>query len=671
MANHLAGQQSLYLLQHAYQPVAWYPWGDEALHKAQAENKPLLISIGYSSCHWCHVMARESFEDPEIAEVMNTHFVCIKVDKEERPDIDQIYMDAVQVLRGHGGWPLNCFAMPDGRPFFGCTYYPKDRWLQLLRIVADLWKNEPSKVEKMAHELTSALEVLDKAGFSVEELPAISLKEWEKITEKLLSDVDWVYGGARGDTKFPMSTRWMGMLHLSHFVQEGSEALTRAVHFTLEKMAQSGLWDVLEGGFMRYATDRAWRIPHFEKMLYDNAMLLWLYSLAHRHQPKKLYEDTIRGIVDFLQEKMALPGGGWAASLSAESEGQEGKYYLWSYQELREVLPAELQPIFFAYHDIQQEGNFRDGYNHLFPAISLAQLSQTWDLPSEKITEQLQRAYAILRQVRAQRISPLRDDTLIAVWNALVVIGLVEAYRALQETSYVALAKKTALHILEVLWGSQSLQRMYKGKAYVDAFAEDYGALLVALLRLYEVTGESVFADMAHSLMEVALQAFYDPQEGTFFFSPQRPKLILRRKEYYDISYPSSNALLAEALWKLCLLFDNPAWRQKALNVYQRYRKVAIHHPELVTYALIGLLHIQGGYYVVATKPVEAELLKAFLPEIYLWVHGQGVPLLASYRTSEQGYFVCNQDSCLSPVSYAQDFLATLGSLSPMWKKSP
>jgi uncharacterized protein YyaL (SSP411 family) len=583
--NYLIHEKSAYLRAHAHQPVLWYPWGEEAFQKAWNENKPLIISIGYQACHWCHVMARECFDDPEVARVMNQHFVCIKVDREERPDVDQLYMDAMVLSGRPGGWPLNCFALPDGRPFYGVTYLPKKRWLELLSRIAHLYEHHPDEVRNMAQQLSDALKKLDAAlletptNFRPLNLP------WEDITKALLKDIDWVWGGEWNMQKFPMAPRWIASLDLA--LLRSAPQLLKALHLTLEKMALGGIFDPIAGGFMRYATDRAWRIPHFEKMLYDNGLLLTLYSLAYRNHPSPLYERVIRKTVRFLLSDMRLPTGLFAASLSAESEdGQEGAYYAWRAEELSAALPDRAdQELFFMAHDISLEGNWELNQNLLYRALDDEALADRLGLPTEEVVNRLEKIYEQLRPIRAQRPQPFRDEAAIISWNAYAIWGLVEAYKALGEESYLY-AAQTAMHALLPRQGS--LQRLHKeNQWYGEAFAEDYAALALALIHLYTATGNELYLEKALAITEEGIQLFYDSREQVFLFAAQDMRGIsLRRKDVFDTSTPSSNAMFAEVLWLLGHYFQREDFHEKVRVILSRLRQQLIQNPALTAYLL-------------------------------------------------------------------------------------
>lgn len=583
--NYLIHEKSAYLRAHAHQPVLWYPWGEEAFQKAWNENKPLIISIGYQACHWCHVMARECFDDPDVAQVMNKHFVCIKVDREERPDVDQLYMDAMVLSGRPGGWPLNCFALPDGRPFYGATYLPKKRWLELLTRIAHLYERHPDEVRNMAQQLSDALKKLDAALL---ETPADARPlhlPWEEIIKALLKDIDWVWGGEWSAHKFPMAPRWIASLDLA--LLRSAPQLLKALHLTLEKMAYGGLFDPITGGFMRYATDRAWRIPHFEKMLYDNGLLLTLYSLAYRTHPSPLYERTIRKTAQFLLSDMRLPSGLFAASLSAESEdGKEGAYYAWRAEELSTILTdAADRELFFIAHDISLEGNWELNQNLLYRALDDDTLADRLGLSVEAVVSRLEKLYAQLRPIRAQRPQPFRDEAAIISWNAYAIWGLVEAYKALGEESYLY-AAQTAAHALLPQQGS--LQRLHKeNQWYGEAFAEDYAALALVLIHLYTATGNELYLEKALTITEEGIQLFYDPKQQVFLFAAQDMRGIsLRRKDVFDTSTPSSNAMFVEVLWLLGHYFQREDFHEKVRLIVSRLRQQLMQNPALTAYLL-------------------------------------------------------------------------------------
>lgn len=659
--NHLITEKSEYLKAHAHQPVDWYPWGEEAFQKAWNENKPIIISIGYNSCHWCHVMARESFEDREVARLMNELFVCIKVDREERPDVDQLYMDAVLLTGRSGGWPLNCFALPDGRPFYGVTYLPKKQWIALLHRISQLYETQPEEVRAMARQLSEAMQALDASLLEAAPVsPTLPKLEWEEVFKNLLQDIDWIWGGEWSHTKFPMPARWIFSLRAGVLLNKPE--LLRATHLTLQKMAMGGLFDPIEGGFMRYSTDRQWHVPHFEKMLYDNGLLLALYSEAYRQQPNPLYAQVVRKTADFLLERMRLPDGLFAASFSAESEDKEGVYYAWSMEELQRVLAdPSLQKVFFTAYEVSPEGNWENHLNLLYRALDDAAVAERLGLSSEEVATALEEAHRRLRIARQQRPSPPRDDAAIIAWNSYAILGLIEAYKTFGEERYLYAARQ-AVHAL-LPTDTTDLQRIHKeDRWYGEAFAEDYAAFTLALIHLYTVTGNDTYLLRAYEFMEKSLELFYDPKEQVFCFTARTLRVYpIRRKDIFDTSTPSSNSLFAEALWRLSKYFQRQDYEEKVQIILSRLRKQMAENPTLATYFLqVALLEERAALAVFYRGADILPLWSRYEPVIgwvgYLSQGETSIPALSSYaQASEGSWFVCTYGACLPPVSRIED----------------
>lgn len=656
--NYLVNEKSAYLRAHAHQPVLWYPWGEEAFQKAWNENKPIIISIGYQACHWCHVMARECFEDPEVARVMNKYFVCIKVDREERPDVDQLYMDAVLLTGRPGGWPLNCFTLPDGRPFYGVTYLPKARWLELVRRIGQLYESSPEEVRQMASQLAQAMQQLDQSLLeAIPDKPQAIELPWGEIIRLILRDVDWIWGGDWSDQKFPMMPRWLLSLRLGQIAEVPE--LLKATYLTLDKMAEGALFDVVEGGFMRYTTDRQWRIPHFEKMLYDNGLLLVLYSEAYRINPKPLYQQVIRRTAWFLLEKMRMPNGLFAASFSAESEdGQEGIYYSWTLEELTQLIPeAELQALFFKAHDIRAEGNWELARNLLYRAHSNAELAKETGLSEEEIQAKLEAIYERLRKARAKKPAPFRDDAAIISWNAYAIWGLIEAYKALGEASYLS-AAYTAAHTL--MPKSNDLHRLQKEDTwYGEAFAEDYAALALALIHLYTASGNETYLEKAKALTDRGIELFYDSKEKVFCFTHQNTRgFTVRRRDIFDTSTPSSNALFAEVLSLLRRYYLHEPYANMLELMLARLRQQMSRNPILTAYAI--LVALREGFSPLSVVYRGADI-SPFWRLYHLRVGTVGflrtsdtrIPFLANYvHYPEERWCLClGEAACRLPVT--------------------
>lgn len=655
--NHLITEKSDYLRAHAHQPVDWYPWGEDAFQKAWNENKPIIISIGYSSCHWCHVMARECFEDPAVAKIMNQHFVCIKVDREERPDVDQLYMDAILLTGRAVGWPLNCFTLPDGRPFYGVTYLPKKQWIALLERIARLYQEKPEEVREMAAKLAQAMQQLDATLLdSLPPHPTPLRVPWDEVFQNLLRDIDWIWGGEWSQTKFPTPSRWIFSLRAGLLLHKPE--LLRATHLTLQKMASGALFDPIEGGFMRYSTDRQWRTPHFEKMLYDNGLLLALYSEAYRQNPLPLYKIVIQKTAQFLLDKMQLADGLFAASLSAESEGQEGTYYAWTFEELQEIIPeSELQKVFFTAYEVSPEGNWKEGYNLLYRALDDAAVSERLGLSVEEVIALLEEVHSRLRLRRQTRPGPPRDEAAIISWNSYAVIGLIEAYKALGEEAYLYAARR-AIHAL-LPETTPNLHRIHKGEHwYGEAFAEDYAALAIALIHLYTVTANELYLHKALAIVEKSIELFYEPKEGVFCFTAKNLRIYpVRRKDIFDTSTPSSNSLFAEALWRLSKYFHRADFEEKVQIILARLRKQMAENPTLASHFLqVALLEEKATFSVIYRGGNFLPFWQRYEPAVgwtgWLLHAETEVPAFKSYASySPEKWFLCTYGVCLPPVA--------------------
>ncbi|NND33978.1 MAG: thioredoxin domain-containing protein, partial [Saprospiraceae bacterium] len=438
--NHLIHENSPYLLQHAHNPVNWYPWGEEALAKAKKEDKMILVSIGYAACHWCHVMEHESFEDTTVAEIMNNHFICIKVDREERPDIDDVYMTACQLASGRGcGWPLNSFALPDGRPVWAGTYFPKEQWIKVLDQFKTMWVSDRKKLDEYATQLTAGIQQQDQ--IVVGEPQAIKREDADVMAAAMLKQIDKKKGGRQGAPKFPMPNNYIYLLN--YHAMTGSEDALQAVRTTIDAMADGGIYDQLGGGFARYSTDENWLVPHFEKMLYDNAQLLSLYAAAHQVTKDAKYERIITETVDWIDRELTDPTGGFYSSLDADSEGEEGKFYVWTSDEIDALLPAEAAPIYKAYYSIKEHGNWEET-NILHRTESSDKLAERFNISTDQLQEIIRESNKTLLAVRNERVRPGLDDKILTSWNGLMISGLLDAYQSLQDSGLLNRAIKNA-----------------------------------------------------------------------------------------------------------------------------------------------------------------------------------------------------------------------------------
>ncbi len=511
--NHLIDATSPYLKQHAYNPVDWHPWGPEALERARREDKPIFLSIGYSTCHWCHVMAHESFENPAIAAIMNEHFVNIKLDREERPDLDETYMNAVQVLTGRGGWPLSVFLTPDLKPFYGGTYFPpEDRgglpgFPRLLLALSQAYQQNREELTTLSLKVESHVQRLGEGSQTGGGDP--TRKGVEAAAQRLLKDFDPAHGGLGGAPKFPRSLELDFLFHRHHL--SGAAQDLEKLGFTLEKMARGGIYDQLGGGFHRYSVDAAWVVPHFEKMLYDNALLPPLYLAHYRLTGSELSRRIATETLDFILREMSAPEGGFYAAWDADSEGVEGKYYVWSREEVAQVVGPEAADLVMTALDVTPAGNF-EGTNILTRPLSRAELASRFKLTPEKVAEILGTAFERLNQVRAQRVPPHRDEKVIVSWNGLAITALAQGAQVLGEARYGAAAARAARFLLQDLLKDNQLFRIWTaGRVSVPGFSEDYALLANALLDLYETDFDPFWVKEARRLMALMDEKFLDP----------------------------------------------------------------------------------------------------------------------------------------------------------------
>jgi len=564
--NELIHESSPYLLQHAHNPVNWYPWGEKALKKAKEENKMLIISIGYSSCHWCHVMEKESFSDSTVAAIMNEHFVAIKVDREERPDVDDIYMTACQLAaQGGCGWPLNAFALPDGRPVWAGTYFPKKNWMEILEYFKNEWQNDPQKVTQYANDLTAGIGQSDEVpGASPN--AAFEDEVMNDVAEALLQKIDYRWGGRQGAPKFPMPANYEFLLEYHHY--NGNQKALEAVTTTLDQMAAGGIYDHLGGGFARYATDERWQIPHFEKMLYDNGQLVSLYAHAYQVTGKELYRNIAAQTIEFVKRELTSPEGGFYSSLDAQSEGVEGKFYVWTKAEIDQVLadPAAAA-LFCDFYEVTEKGNWEEGKNILHIRKDLASVAQKHNMSLADAEASIAQSKEKLFEARSKRIRPRLDDKVLTSWNALMLKGLVDAWRAFGEKDYLDMALKNGQFLRQnMMQEDHRLNRNFKdGKSSINAFLDDYALTAQAFTALYEVTFDEKWLYDAKDLTEYALTHFTDDETGFFFYtSDLDPPLVTRKKEITDNVIPGSNSVMTHNLLILGDYFYNQEWMDKA-----------------------------------------------------------------------------------------------------------
>lgn len=683
--NRLANETSPYLLQHAYNPVDWHPWGEEALEKARVEGKPIFLSVGYSACHWCHVMERESFESPAMAELLNERFVNIKVDREERPDIDQIYMNAVQAMTGRGGWPMSVFLTPDGRPFFGGTYYPpEDRhgmpgFRRVILSVDQAWKTRRGEIEASAGEMTNHLADLAKLP-KTEGPNDLGHDVLEAAATALRRQFDPVHGGFGQAPKFPhpMDLKFL----MRHAARTGDAHAMQMVRQTLDKMARGGIYDHLRGGFARYSTDAKWLAPHFEKMLYDNALLASAYTEAWQLTGLPEFARVTRETLDYLIACMTDPmEGGFYATEDADSEGVEGKYYVWSKQEIETLLGPERAARFCTIYDVSPEGNW-EGHNILNLIKPLDQVAASLGMEEEALRSELHVDRAKLLSVRDRRIPPGKDTKMLTGWNGLALSAFADAAWTLDEPRYLAAAKACAAFIKRRMVGPDGLLlHSYKdGQPRFNAYLDDYAAVIDGLTRLFEACGDRQWLELAESLTATMISEFKDEANGGFFYTGNRhEKLILRNKDYQDNATPSGNALAATALARLGRLTGQARYTDEAWSTLKSMSSILKRFPMAAGQGLIALdFLLSGGPEVVVVSPLADENYKQsrrlwaqrFQPGRVIMGNVAGVLddlELARGRGAISGQvtsYICKAQSCEAPVIGADNLTNRIANLS-------
>lgn len=553
--NHLIKETSPYLLQHAHNPVKWHAWNKETLAKAKKENKLLLISIGYAACHWCHVMEHESFENEEVANIMNKHFINIKIDREERPDIDQIYMNAVQLMTGSGGWPLNCIALPNGEPFWGGTYFPKENWLSALNQIASIYKTEPQKVIGYAEKLTKGIKQSDLITLNTTP-PNFKKEDIEKTIKNWSTHFNYDLGGMNRAPKFPMPNNYHFLLRYAE--QTNNKDLKTYTLNTLDKIALGGIFDHVNGGFSRYSTDKKWHIPHFEKMLCDNAQLVSLYSDAYLITKNKLYKETVIKTLDFVKRELTNKQGAFYSSLDADSLDEhnhleEGAYYVWTKEELQKLITKDFD-LFSKYYNINDYGYWEKDKYHLIKRVTNQEFSSTHNIDLNTLTKKVNQWNSILFKARTYKQRPRLDDKTLTSWNALMLKGYIDAYRVFNDSTYLKTALKNAVFIQENLVRKDGgLNHNYKNKiSTINGYLIDYATLIDAFISLYEVTLDQKWLNNAKKLTDYCFTHFYDQNSKMFFFTSDiDTHLIARKMEINDNVIPASNSILAKGLFKL------------------------------------------------------------------------------------------------------------------------
>ncbi|OEK00452.1 thioredoxin [Roseivirga sp. 4D4] len=668
--NRLAEASSPYLLQHAHNPVDWFPWGEEALEKAKKEDKPIIVSIGYSACHWCHVMERESFENEDIAAIMNEHFVCIKVDREERPDVDQVYMDAVHAMGLQGGWPLNAFLLPDQRPFYGGTYFPPQGWAQLCNQIGKVFKEQRNELEKSAAGFMQTLgrSEVEKYGLNSTE-EQFTKDKLSMMAKKFAENFDLNKGGNNRAPKFPMPVTYRFLLR-EGVINQNQESLDH-VERTLNHMAWGGLYDQVGGGFTRYSTDMDWFVPHFEKMLYDNGQLMTLYSEAFQVFKHPLYKQTVLQTIDWLEREMTSPEGGFYSALDADSEGEEGKFYLWKDIDFETLLGPDAE-LMIDYYNITS-GNWEPNKNIPFRSTANEEFATAHNIGIDELEDIVRSTNLKLLQARSERVRPGLDDKILTGWNGLMLKGLCDAFAVFGEVSFLKLALNNAHFLLENMHYEGRLKRNFKnGKASIDGYLEDYAAVIQAFIALYEVTFDETWLQHADRLVKTTLTEFYHPEEELFFFTANSAEaLIARKKEIFDNVIPSSNALMATNLYHLGMLLERQDYIDKSDIMLKRIDRIVTMAPQDLAHW--ATLYTQRTYptaeiALVSEHPAQDihALHDSFIPNRVIVGKKPGshssLPLLESRElvNEQTTFYLCYNKACQLPVNDPKQLMEQL-----------
>lgn len=660
--NELINESSPYLLHHAHNPVNWHPWGDKALDRAKSENKLMIISIGYAACHWCHVMEKESFSDSLVAGIMNESYVSVKIDREERPDIDQIYMEAAMITNGSGGWPLNIIALPDGRPVFAGTYFPKEKWIDILTQVQMIYMDNPQKLFDVASQITRGISDNELSALSSDG-SAYTIENLEGGFNNWIKNIDFDWGGYKRAPKFPLAAGFRFLLEY-HYLTNDEKAL-EAITITLDRMAHGGIYDPIGGGFARYSVDEYWKVPHFEKMLYDNAQLISLYSYAYQLTKEPLYKKVIEQTIEFSNRELSDPSGLFYSSLDADSEGKEGKFYVWKYEEVNKILGEDTE-LFADYFGLVQNGNWEDNKNILFATKSLEEFARQKNLLPTDLETKFDLSLKKLFEEREKRIRPGLDDKCITAWNGLMVTAYIDAYKVLGNPEYLTRAKTAMQHILEKNTDKDyRLNRIYKNdKVSINAFLDDYALVIEALIGLYEVSFEEEWLIHAEKFTDYVVSHFYSETDNMFYYtSDTDPQLIARKMEIPDNVIPSSNSVMANALYKLGLLFENNGFIEKSNKMLNQVKQqVEKGSPYYANWGRLYFWQLDQSFEVVIMGKEALQLRKEFNNEFIPFVLFAGsekeeyLPLLENrYVEDQTRIYVCKNKTCNLPVSLVEE----------------
>ncbi len=662
MTNRLAQSTSPYLLQHSHNPVDWHEWGSEALQKAVDEDKPILVSIGYSACHWCHVMERECFENEDIANLMNQYYVCIKVDREERPDIDNIYMEAVQAMQQGGGWPLNVFLTPDQKPFFGGTYFPPNNWAQLLLQINKAFRAKRNEIDASAEDLRIHLQTNDVQRFAKNNDGEFNQASLDKMYNTLASGFDKNWGGIDKEPKFVMPSVWLFLLRY-YFITKSQDAL-QMVKYTLRQISLGGIYDQLGGGFSRYSVDGEWFAPHFEKMLYDNAQLLSLYSETYAITKDDIFKQVVYETTHWLKNEMAHPEGGFYSALDADSEGVEGKFYTWTEEEIKSIL-GEQSELITKYYHTTDEGNWEHGRN----ILNLGHASEFMHAP-----DGLAALKKKLMHVRNKRIRPGLDDKILTGWNAMTIQGLIDAYKTFSDEWFLTLAINNISFLESHLIENGKVYRAFKNKhSETEGFLDDYAYLIQAYTSLYQVTFNESWLHKAATWCNYVMEHFFDHDDGFFHFSSQSAEqLIARKKEIFDNVIPASNSVMAHNLHTLGILLDKDDWKDLSIKMASKLLSVIETGAGHMSNWGILLSEIIYGMKEVVISGEDAlsvrhELHQQHLPfTVTAGTRDKSELNLLQGRDAKPGktlIYVCENKTCKLPVDNTMEAISQLSNL--------
>lgn len=662
-ANALLEESSPYLLQHAHNPVDWHAWNEESLREAQKIDKPLLISIGYSSCHWCHVMEHESFEDEQVAAYMNEHFYCIKVDREERPDVDQLYMTAANIITGSGGWPLNCFALPDGRPFHAGTYYPKQGWLKLLETVHQQFSTNREKIEGYAAKLTQGIRLQETAITDVSSAD-LNAKNIQLAVEQWKHSWDMKRGGINKAPKFPMPSNYNFLLSYVH--QYNDPYARDFIQTSLTEMANGGIYDQIGGGFARYSVDSIWKVPHFEKMLYDNAQLLTVYAKAYQLTENERYKNILNQTIGWLKREMLDESGMFYAALDADSEGEEGKFYVWTENELKSILKERSELAIFHYQ-VGEKGLWEHN-NNILMARPIEETAKRFNIDPPELKSTLATIDTQLLNARDKRVRPGLDDKCLTSWNGLLLTGLADAYKAIQNETYKEIAIHTCKSILKHQWDGNELMHTYKnGQSTILGMLEDYAFLAQGCLSVYEISGMEEFYTTALELTQRAIDLFYHSEKELFYFNRSN-ELVVQMTELHDNVIPATNSAMARLLHHLGLLAGNSQYLSISTNLCSKVQEGMKEY--LGSYANWALASLEqtAPFFEIAVLGKDAkkkaqELQFKFIPNalIVYTETPSDIPIFQNrWDKNKTRIFVCRKGACQMPVTTKEEVMKQL-----------